>query len=169
MDRLRDENIALLKDQRELRRLQSLTLVDPHWKGTGFEVDPKLCYLLMPYSEDWSNDVWLLIQEAVASCSFLCQRADEQKGRVVMENVWEGISRARVVIADLTTANPNVTYEVGLADVLGKDVLLLSQSTRDTPFDFQGQRLIVYENTFAGASTLRGKIRDYLDALETKL
>ena len=83
-----------------------------------------------------------------------CERADQKDGRIIMHDIWEGICKARVVIADLTSKNPNVTYEVGLADVLGKDVILLSQTPDDVPFDFLGVRLIIYENSFGGASKL---------------
>ena len=43
-----------------------------------------------------------------------------------MEDIWEGVNKARLILGDLTSKNPNVTYEVGVADVLGKDVVLLS-------------------------------------------
>jgi len=91
-----------------------------------------------------------------------CQRADEKDGRVVMDDIWEGINKARFVIADLTGKNPNVTYEVGLADVLGKKVILLSQTPDDVPFDFKGIRLITYENSIDGVSKLSEKLVEKL-------
>lgn len=108
----------------------------------------------MPFSESWSDDVWKLIDGIVKEADLRCERADEKDGRVVIDDIWAGINKARVVIADLTAKNPNVTYEVGLADVLGKDVVLLSQTANDAPFDFLGLRLITYENSIGGVRKL---------------
>ena len=62
-----------------------------------------------------------------------------------------------VIVADVTDGNPNVAYEIGLADVLGKEVILLCQGD-DVPFDFLGQRLICYEDTMKDAITLREEL-----------
>jgi len=72
-----------------------------------------------------------------------------------MEDVWEGICRARVVIADLTAKNPNVAYEVGLADAIGKDVILLTQTEKEVPFDFLRSRLIPYKDSISGSNKLK--------------
>ena len=143
---LRDENQRLQRYQQEVRRLHEMMLVNPRWPGRSLEVEQDLCFLLMTFREPWSDDGWELIRNVVASCGMRCRRADEQEGRVVMDDIWDGVRKARVIVADLTGKNPNVTYEVGLADVLGKDVVLLSQTPQDVPFDFQGIRLITYEN-----------------------
>lgn len=64
-----------------------------------------------------------------------------------MDDVWKGICSSRVVIADITGNNPNVAYEIGIADHLGKDLILLAQSTNpaEIAFDFRGNRLIPYD------------------------
>lgn len=62
-----------------------------------------------------------------------------------MQSVWDGINRARVVIADLTGRNPNVFYELGIAHTLGKPVVMLTQSMDFVPFDLRQLRCIVYD------------------------
>ena len=52
-----------------------------------------------------------------------------------MDVIWESINRARIVIADTTTRNPNVFYEIGICHTLGKDVILITQDSEDVPFD----------------------------------
>jgi hypothetical protein len=141
--------------------------VNPPWRSRDFGEDPDLCFLLMPFSEVWSDDVWRLIRQVVGKCGLKCQRADEKGGRLVMDDVWEGICNARIIIAELTGGNPNVTYEVGLADSLGKKIVLLSQTT-DVPFDFAGQRLILYENSIAGVRMLSEQLETRLNALLEK-
>ncbi|HKS40840.1 MAG TPA: hypothetical protein VJX74_09545, partial [Blastocatellia bacterium] len=62
---------------------------------------------------------------------------------------------AQLIIADLTGMNPNVFYDVGYADALGKTVILLIQQGDDIPFDLQSQRHINYEGNII-------KLRDEL-------
>jgi len=61
--------------------------------------------------------------------------------------------------------NLNVTYEVGLADVVCKDLVLLSQTPDDGPFDFLGMRLITYENSIGGVSKLSKELEQRLTKL----
>jgi hypothetical protein len=50
-----------------------------------------------------------------------------------------------------------VAYELGLADVLGKEVILLCQG-ESVPFDFLGHRLIQYKDTMEGTIKLREEL-----------
>ncbi|HJQ32117.1 MAG TPA: GAF domain-containing protein [Pyrinomonadaceae bacterium] len=119
-------------------------LVKPCWKGR-FTAKRDCCFVLMPYSPSWSKNVRRAIKAAVERQGLRFKIADEDVGRHVMEDVWRGICEARLVIADLSTANPNVAYELGLADVLGKKIIMLAQNPKDVPFDFVGSRLLVYD------------------------
>ncbi len=74
-----------------------------------------------------------------------------------MDGVWSSICSAKVLVEDLTNRNANVAYEVGLADGIGRDIILLSQTT-SVAFDFLGMRLIRYQNTVAGALALRAEL-----------
>jgi hypothetical protein len=87
-------------------------------------------------------------------------RADEMHGRIIMEDIWKAINSAGLIIADVTTKNANVFYELGIAHVQNKDVLLLSQfkSKEDIPFDIFPFRRIDYEPTRKGYDILRDKI-----------
>jgi hypothetical protein len=63
-----------------------------------------------------------------------------------MDQVWEGISSAKVLVAELTSRNPNVFYELGLAHALRKPVVLVSSREDDVPFDLQHIRVIYYDH-----------------------
>ncbi|HWS86811.1 MAG TPA: GAF domain-containing protein [Pyrinomonadaceae bacterium] len=119
-------------------------LVKPCWQGR-YAARKDYCFVLMPYSPSWSKNVRRTIKAAVEEQGLKFKIADEAVGRNVMEDVWQGICEARLVIADLSTANPNVAYEVGLADVLGRKIILLAQDPKRVPFDFVGSRLLVYD------------------------
>jgi hypothetical protein len=115
------------------------------------------CFVIMPYSERWSSAVERIILEVCSEVDFEFSIAKNMEGRFIPNDIWRGITGAGVIIADLSGANPNVTYEIGLADVLGKDVIIICQS-REVPFDFLGQRMIIYEDSLSGTLTLREEL-----------
>ena len=58
-----------------------------------------------------------------------------------MDQVFTGISAAKVLVAELTMRNPNVFYELGLAHALKKPVVLVSSNEDDVPFDLHHIRV----------------------------
>jgi hypothetical protein len=121
------------------------------------KVDAEVCFVAMPYSRSWSKALEETLVDICKTVGFKILIAKDMNGRFVPHDIWQGITSAGVIVADITDANPNVAYEIGLADVLGKDVVLLCQGD-SVPFDFLGQRLICYEDTMKGAITLREEL-----------
>ena len=119
------------------------------------------CFIIMPYSQKWSAGVETIINECCASAGLTMTIAKTMDGRFVPHDIWKGITGASAIIADLTGANANVAYEVGLADAIGREVVLICQNT-EVPFDFLGQRLIVYEDSVQGALELRKRLQKRL-------
>lgn len=78
-----------------------------------------------------------------------------------MHDVWEHLNRTQLVIADLTTKNPNIFYALGMAHVLGKHMILIAQSLEDVPFDLRGIRTIMYEDSLSGYEYLAHQIIMY--------
>jgi len=50
-----------------------------------------------------------------------------------LDQVWSGINAAKVLVAEMTTRNPNVFYELGLAHALKKPVVLVSSTKATCP------------------------------------
>ena len=93
-------------------------------------------------------------------------RADDIRGTtLITRDIWEKINRARFLVADLSGQNPNVFYEVGLAHALGKDVLLLTQTMTDVPFDLKALRCIVYSYTPRGMKEMEAALKATISAL----
>jgi hypothetical protein len=76
----------------------------------------------------------------------------------VMSQIWDGINKAGVIVADLTGRNENVFYEVGICHALGKRVILLAQNINDVPFDLRSLRVIIYKYTPGGARELEKRL-----------
>jgi hypothetical protein len=104
-------------------------------------------FVAMPFADAMDDVFHYGIQGAVKAAGFLCERADLASfvGDVV-EWVKRRISNATFVIADLTTANPNVYLEVGYAWGCGRPTILLVRDTAELKFDVKGQRCLTYKS-----------------------
>jgi hypothetical protein len=128
--------------------------------------DPMLCFVLMPFSKPFNQIYTDHINPCVGSNGLRCLRADEiLSTNPITKDIWEKIVQAKLIIADLTTQNPNVFYEVGLAHALGKDVIQLTQTMGDVPFDLKGFRCIVYEYTPPGIKILETKLKSTINQI----
>lgn len=107
-------------------------------------------FVLMPFDEDL-NDVYKLgIKSAAEEAGAYAERLDEQIfNEGMLERIFNQINKADVVVADMTGRNPNVFYEVGYAHALGKNIILLTKSADDIPFDLKHQQHLVYEGSIS--------------------
>jgi hypothetical protein len=62
----------------------------------------------------------------------------------MVERIYNQISKADFIVADMTGKNPNVFYEVGYAHALDKLVILVTKKDSDIPFDLKQRRHIIY-------------------------
>jgi len=101
----------------------------------------------MPFSEEFNDIYHLGIKDSCEEIGIYCERVDEQifEGSI-LARVYNQISKADIIVADMTGKNPNVFYEVGYAHALGKNVILLTQKSDDIPFDLKHYPHIVYNN-----------------------
>jgi hypothetical protein len=104
-------------------------------------------FVAMPFAPEFDDRFHYGIQQAANSAGYLCERADLATftGDVI-QWVKERIDTAKLLVADLSTANPNVYLEVGYAWGKGIPTVLLSAQAEDLRFDVKGQRCLVYKN-----------------------
>lgn len=132
------------------------------------QADQRLCFMVMPFGVEELNDIYdYFLKPAIEqNCVLKCERGDDVFGsNVIMDDIRSSIERARLVVADLTGRNPNVFYEVGIAHALNRDVLLLSQSMSDVPFDLRHRRVLIYDNTPKGCKKLERSIVENIQAI----
>jgi hypothetical protein len=160
-----EEISAGIEEALGIRRLKAGDdmLVNPIWRGRGFVVEPKSCFVLMPFGASWSRRIWERhLGPIIAECGFTPRRADEFTGHDIMEDIWLGLNTAEMVIADITDRNANVFYELGIAHTLGKPIILLTQNIADVPFDVNRYRVIEYEDNSDGYDKLARLLPTYL-------
>ncbi len=105
------------------------------------------CFVMQTFASPLGEYYESVYKPAIQKAGFNPVRADADifgTGKI-MDQVWTGISAARVLVAELTSRNPNVFYELGLAHALKKPVVLVSANENDVPFDLQHIRVVYYD------------------------
>jgi hypothetical protein len=102
-------------------------------------------FVLMPFDQTFDDIYKFGIKGAADDVGAYAERIDEQIfSEGILDRIFNQISKADVVVADMTGRNPNVFYEVGYAHALGKIVVLLTQNADDIPFDLKHKQHTVY-------------------------
>ncbi|MEJ2004560.1 MAG: TRAFs-binding domain-containing protein [Cyclobacteriaceae bacterium] len=117
-------------------------------------MDP-LCFVLMPFGQkedrlgrkiDFDKVYNLLIKPAIIQCGIQPLRADEE---LILGNIhkpmFERLVLCDYAIADLTSLNPNVFYELGLRHAIKPySTIPISAFDSPLPFDVHSERTLGY-------------------------
>lgn len=127
--------------------------------------EPDRIAVMMPFGAHFT-EVWKTLKTAAEEGGWLCHRADDiWEDSVLVNDIVGLISRSRVVICDLTGRNANVFYEAGIAHTLGREVVLITQSADDIPFDLRHHRYIRYLSNSEGLAALKESLTRRLRTL----
>lgn len=130
-------------------------------------IDPTLASAMMPFDAGFTA-VYASIKKAALNAGFDCKRADDiWEHASIIQDVVSLIDQSKVVICDCSGRNPNVFYEAGIAHTLGREVILITQSEYDIPFDLRHLRYIKYLNNSEGLAaltrSLQSRMRTIID------
>lgn len=131
----------------------------------------RTCFAIMPFGDGF-EDIDRIIGDAASECKLDYVRGDrrQQPGSVVAQIVHD-IRNAAVVVADISHANPNVFYELGIAhQLLGPErVVIITQPLDKPPYDVHEFRQLIYHHNEAGREKLRKELPlCLLAAIETR-
>ncbi len=119
-------------------------------------------FLIMPFEEEFDSIYVDFLKPTLEEVGFEIIRADDiQDQQNILKSVVDGINRSDLIVADLTTNNPNVFYELGLAHALQKPVILVTQSIDEVPFDLKSYRLLEYSTYFSRINDAKRKLKEY--------
>lgn len=122
-----------------------------------------LCFVLMPFGKKPTSDGRLvdfdavyrqLIHPAICAAGLQALRADEEQvGGVIHKAMFERLILCEFAVADLTSANANVFYELGLRHAVRPHAtqLLFAQGWGQLPFDVNLLRALPYTLDASGA------------------
>lgn len=106
-------------------------------------------FIAMPMAEGNAlyEDVHDTIKATAESCGLSAERVDDvESNERITDRVLESIRRAEFVVADLTDARPNVFYEAGYAQGLGKTPIYIAQASTAPEFDLKDYPIIFFRN-----------------------
>src|SRR5262249_35858036 len=95
------------------------------------------------------------IREVLQDAGYTVKHSGDREGQLVFDDIWLMLNESEVVIVDFTQKRPNVYLEYGMALVLGKPVVALTQDLADLPSDTPHIKAIVYEDRMGGDESLR--------------
>jgi hypothetical protein len=139
--------------------------------GKGLTIDAgDSCFVVMPFAKPIGDHYEKIYAPAIVKAGLKAIRADNEifgTGKI-MDQIWSGINTARVLVAELTTRNANVFYELGLAHALRKPVVLICSNEADVPFDLHHIRVIYYDvnDPFWGEKLIAKVAENILSALK---
>ena len=133
--------------------------------SANLEAKP-VCFVIMPFSSKFERIWHDGIRPAAMSAGFTCVRGDSTDAPgAVMQFVIRHIFDADVIVADLTTLNPNVLYELGIAHAIAnKTIMINADASQQLPFDVATHRIINYSKTAVRA--LRDRLTDVLRQMD---
>jgi hypothetical protein len=150
----------LLRNVRPRRQRPTVFQIPEHEN-----IELTLASAMMPFDAGF-NDVYAAIRQAAENAGLRCRRADDiWENPAIIQDVVSLIDRSRVIVCDCTGRNPNVFYEAGIAHTLGREVILITQSEHDIPFDLRHLRYICYLNNAEGRGALTAALQGRMQTI----
>jgi tetratricopeptide (TPR) repeat protein len=114
------------------------------------------CYVSIPFGKksdiqgniiDFDNIYNIIIKPAVEGAGLLCIRGDDvAAGGLIQKNIISAVISSDVFIADITTGNPNVFYELGIRHTARRSItILLSQANYPIPSNISYVKILFYQ------------------------
>ncbi len=131
-----------------------------------------ICFVIQPFdSDEYDRRYEETLSPAIRQAGLEPYRVDRDPHvNVPIEAIEEGIRSASLCLADISTDNPNVWYELGFALAANKPVVTIcSQERQRFLFDVQHQAIITYSLKSQGAFVnLHNRISEKILALIEK-
>ena len=159
------ENLSLSRSEVSLDRK-----INRYYQEIKIEAVEPFCFVIMPFKEkECPQRIYTeLIKPLIANVfKISCYRVDEDRLPDRIDNkIYSYLLKAAFIIAEVTTLNPNVFYELGLAHMLEKDCIILTKtSPHEVPFDINRIRAEQYN----GDEQLREILKKSISSLAFKM
>lgn len=121
-------------------------------------MEQKLCFVIMGFGKkkdpDTNRTIDLdatykkIIRPAVEACNCRCVRADEiTESGIIDRSMYALLYHAELVIADISTYNPNAIYELGIRHALRPySTIIIKEDQSKIPFDINHNRILSYSH-----------------------
>lgn len=127
------------------------------------------CCVFQPFDKgDFDKRYADVLVPAIEAANLEPYRVDRDAGSVIpVDTLHKEIRSATVCVADITTRNPNVMYELGYAIAAAKNVVIISgPNTEKYPFDIQHRGILPYAvGSISDFKELGQKLTEKLNAI----
>ena len=122
-----------------------------YYQEIHIQANEPFCFVIMPFrNEEFDQHIYFEVMKPLIENEFhiSCYRVDEDDLPDRIDNkIYTYLLQAAFVIAEVTTQNPNVLYELGIAHMLEKDCIILTKKPNlDVPFDINRISARTYED-----------------------
>jgi hypothetical protein len=139
--------------------------------GNQHALQRKTCFVIAPIGEEGTDTRRsidglleavirpILSSEYNVEVSHQLDRPGWIAGQII-----ERLIQHDLIIADLTSLNPNVMYELAVRHCQGKPVVVIALNGTKLPFDIAPERTVFYANDIAGSVKLRDDLSRAIEA-----
>lgn len=115
-------------------------------------------FVIMSFQKE-SDDTYGTIERTCKAFGYECNRTDKSNiTERIFSKIVQGIHASAFVIADVTHESVNVYYELGYAEALGKEVIVLAKDGTKLPFDTKDLPTLFWPDQTRLESKLRTSI-----------
>jgi hypothetical protein len=152
----------------EYQRLEEKLSLMRHRPIFGSAAEPVMAksLLLLEPRDGGQQETGKCIRSALSANGLPYEDApDIRSGREAVREMWRRINYAAAILADLTGADPQVMYGLGMAHTLGKETILVYPKGSKYLTDLPGTERIEFEDTDAGRARLAEELARMLDSI----
>ena len=114
--------------------------------------DRKHCFVIMPFSQtadEHTEDYWTkhykhFLKPLIEECQLEAHRSKPLRGSIVGQIITDLVTSS-VVVADITAANPNVYWELGVRQSFKHGTIMIAQNGTELPFDIKDTGTLFYD------------------------
>ncbi len=118
-------------------------------------------FIVMTFRDE-SEDTYAAIERVCKAYRFEPDRSDKSGTTDrIYQRIVDGIQRAAFIVADVTFKSLNVYYELGFAEALGKDIIVVAKEGTDLPFDTKD----IPTHLFKSYTSLENDLRAHIEKL----
>jgi hypothetical protein len=107
------------------------------------------CFVMQPFDgAEFDKRYDTVISPAIQAAGLEPYRVDRDPSvSIPIDDIETGIKNSELCLAEITTDNPNVWFELGYAIAIPKEVILICSESRSSrfPFDVQHRNIIQYK------------------------
>lgn len=172
IDKLQSAADSFIQD---LEKRNGIMNYEPIFKARNITVDEKLIFAVLPFSNERLEILDEIIKPGLEkSKGMTVVRSGNMfdANLDIMENIWTYINQAKVVLVDISEKNPNVFYELGICNTIGKPVIMICDEesyekdfNSSLPFDIIAKNVIFYKNRGNGLIKLMDKLEKTVEGV----